>query len=138
MQPARQLRQLTASEMAIVLIVEDEALIRWSLRLRLTELGLDVLEAESGSGALKHLAHDGISGVLLDLRLPDISGIEVLRQLRKTHPGCRVWVMTAYGTPEVRKAAAELGVVDFVDKPFDVQRLVSEVNSVLSNQNKTD
>jgi CheY-like chemotaxis protein len=110
-----------------MLIVEDEALIRWPLKQRLEEEGYSVIEAADGATALDRLSHDGIKGVLLDLRLPDIDGMEILRKLRQTHPDCRVWIMTAYGTPEVRAEAAQLGIEEFVDKPFDVEALIQKL-----------
>lgn len=116
---------------AVMLVVEDEALIRWPLRLRLEEAGLKVLEAEDGKSALDHLSHDGIAGVLLDLRLPDISGMEVFRRLRVTHPSAHVWIMTAYGTPQARREAEALGVEEFIDKPFDVDALVQKLLDTL-------
>lgn len=111
----------------VMLIVEDEALIRWPLKLRLEEEGMKVIEAADGASALSQIGHDGISGVLLDLRLPDMNGLEILRELRKHHPDCHVWIMTAYGTPEAREQAEQLGVEEFIDKPFDVDGLVQKL-----------
>lgn len=115
------------SAKTVMLIVEGEALIRWPLRLRFEEEGVKVIEAADGASALSLISQDGISGVLLDLRLPDMNGLDFFRELRKHHPDCHVWIMTAYGTPETRRQAEALGVEEFIDKPFDVDELVQKL-----------
>ncbi|MCA8911191.1 MAG: response regulator [Planctomycetes bacterium] len=117
----------------VVLVVDDEALIRWSLSQKLQDAGFSVLEADTGRSALSQISHDGICAILLDLRLPDVNGLEVLRELRKTHPECCVWIMTAYGSPDAEQEAADLGVLGFLNKPFDMDELVSELQSRLKN-----
>ncbi|MCB9896175.1 MAG: response regulator [Planctomycetes bacterium] len=115
----------------VVLIVEDEALIRWSLQQRLEEEGLTVLQAADAQAALDYVSHDGICGVLLDLRLPDGSGLDVLREFRKRHTDCPAWIMTAYGTPDAEQEANVLGVNEFISKPFDIEELVQKVLAAL-------
>jgi DNA-binding response OmpR family regulator len=121
------------TEQSTILIVEDEALIRWSLRQHLQQAGFHVLEAETGASALAHLSHDGIDGVLLDLRLADMNGLDVLRELRKKNGECRVWIMTAHGTPEIERQARQFGIDRFLNKPFDIWQLVNEVATALRN-----
>lgn len=116
-----------------ILVADDEALIRWSLRQKLEDAGFHVMEADTGQSALGLLAHGAICGVLLDLRLPDISGLEVLKQLRKTHPLCCVWIMTAYGTPEAEAEAARLKVDGFLRKPFNMDALLIEMQARIRN-----
>ena len=69
-----------------VLIVDDEKLVRWSLRQKCEEWGYHVLEADNGSAALRVAHNESPDLVLLDVRLPDANGIEVLEQLRKSNP----------------------------------------------------
>jgi DNA-binding NtrC family response regulator len=114
-----------------VLIVEDEALIRWSLRERLKEAGLPVVEAANGAIALDKIGHDDIGAALLDLRLPDMSGLDILREFRKRYPNSPAWIMTAYGTPAAEEQAKKLGITEFLNKPFDIAALVQKVVSVL-------
>jgi DNA-binding NtrC family response regulator len=119
-----------------VLIVEDEALIRWSLRERLKEAGLSVVEAANGAVALDKIAHNGISAALVDLRLPDMTGLEVLKLFREKHPDCPVWIMTAYGTPAAESEAEQLGVTEFLNKPFDIAELVDKVVDMIKEDHE--
>ncbi len=64
---------------------------------------------------------------MVDLRLPDMSGVEVLREFRRHHGDSPAWMMTAYGTPEVESLARELEVDDFLNKPFDMEALVRKI-----------
>jgi DNA-binding NtrC family response regulator len=117
-----------------VLVVEDEALIRWSLRERLKEAGLSVVEAANGTVALDKIAHNGICAALLDLRLPDMNGLDILEEFRKQHPDAPVWIMTAYGTAAAEARAEKLGVTEFLNKPFDIKELVEKVVATLESE----
>jgi len=112
-----------------VLVVDDEALIRWSLSEALTESGYVVRLAASGREARAALASfDGEPVVvILDLRLPDVADLSLLRDIRAARPDVPVIVMTAHGGPEARAQARALGVACVVDKPFDVTELTRTV-----------
>lgn len=112
-----------------VLVVEDETLIRWSIAETLAQKGHTVIEAGSAGTAVQALdgTADPIDVVLLDLRLPDSSGLGLLDAIRHRSPDSAVVVMTAYGTPEVTKGALDRGVHRVVSKPFDVHALESLV-----------
>jgi len=119
--------------MAHVLVVDDELLIRWSLREVLADHGYSVTEAADGQSAIRSLTDgDGSPDVvLLDYRLPDSSDLVLLATIRKLAPQAHVILMTAYGTPEVTKGALDLGAYRVVGKPFEVQdvaALVQEAN----------
>ena len=105
-----------------VLVVDDEPLIRWSLAETLTEGGYGVLEAGDGQAAIDAVvdAADGIDVVMLDYRLPDSNGLQVLARIRTLSPRTRVVLMTAYGTPEVVAEAFRLGAACVVDKPIEM------------------
>ena len=115
-----------------ILIVEDEQLIRWSLKQRLEEAGFKVLVAETGSQAVDRFA-DGCELVLLDLKLPDADGMELLRQFRLTRPGCKVILMTAYGSPDLETEAEKQGVFQIVDKPFNREEMTHLVEEALGS-----
>jgi CheY-like chemotaxis protein len=114
-----------------VLVVDDEDLIRWSLRECLSAHGYRVVEAQSAAEALERF-YDGVDLVLLDYRLPDANGLEVTDQIRQSSLSCPVLLMTAYGTPELREEAARHNVFRIVEKPFDVPEVVEYVSMVLS------
>ncbi|MFO0750233.1 MAG: response regulator [Myxococcota bacterium] len=114
-----------------VLVVDDEALIRWSLSEALSESGFVVYEARSASEARAALASFGPDPlvVVLDLRLPDVRDLSLLRELRGARPDLDVVLLTAHETPEIRAEAATLGVHRIVRKPFDVTDLTSIVKA---------
>lgn len=108
-----------------VLVVEDESLIRWSIAETLAHEGHTVVEASSATTAVQALTEmpEPIDVVLLDYRLPDSSDLGLLADVRRLRPGSAVVMMTAYGTPEVTKAALDLGAHRVVNKPFDMHGL---------------
>jgi DNA-binding NtrC family response regulator len=113
---------LKKSPSVTVLIVDDEALIRWSLAETLTERGYGVLEAGDGRGAVEALSDAAapVDVILLDYRLPDSNGLQLLMQIRSLSPASRVVLMTAYGTPEVVHEAMQLGAFRVVKKPIEM------------------
>jgi two-component system, NtrC family, response regulator AtoC len=118
---------------AKVLIVDDEKLVRWSLRQKCQEWGYHALEAENGQTALR-LAHaESPDLVLLDVRLPDIGGLEVLQQLKQNGDARAVIMITADPQLDDVKAALKLGAYDFVGKPIDFDELAVTTKNALEN-----
>jgi DNA-binding NtrC family response regulator len=112
-----------------VLVVDDEALIRWALCEGLTEAGYLVEVAATGAEAKAALVEsDDPHVVLLDLRLPDVSDLSLLSEIRRRWPEAPVVVMTAHGTPQDAADASRLGVFRVVGKPFDVTEIVHLVD----------
>jgi DNA-binding response OmpR family regulator len=116
---------------ATVLVVDDEALVRWSLRAALTERGHRALEAPDGKTALRQ-AGDGTDLVILDHRLPDTDGLRLLAELRRRHPDLRVMLLTAFGSEELVAEALEAGAFHVAFKPFDVRAVIDRVDAELS------
>jgi len=114
-----------------ILIIEDEKLIRWSVKARLQEEGYVVAEAEDGKKAFEHLARDDYDLIMLDYRLPDTTGIELLARVREEMPEISVVMMTAYGTVESAVQAMKLGAFDYLTKPVDLEELVVIVRRAL-------
>jgi len=106
-----------------VLVVDDDRDLRGSLCSSLKESGFAVLEAESGSGALEFVRLESPELVLLDAGLPDMDGMEALRQIRRTDREALVIMMTADGRADFGIEAARLGAMDCVTKPFDLDQL---------------
>jgi len=113
-----------------VLVVDDEALIRWSVSECLTEAGWQVLQAETGAAALE--AAGNWAGVpyliLLDLRLPDVADLSLVQALHTRRPDVPIVVMTAYGSAEQTRRVHEFGVIRVIDKPFDIRTIVACVD----------
>jgi DNA-binding NtrC family response regulator len=113
-----------------VLIVDDEKNIRLTLSQSLESLKLETDTAVNGEEALAKLKEKEFGLILLDLKMPGMDGMEVLRQVREIRPDIRIIIITAYGTIESAVEAMKLGAVDFIQKPFSpkgIRELVSEV-----------
>jgi two-component system, OmpR family, alkaline phosphatase synthesis response regulator PhoP len=113
-----------------VLIVDDEKNIRLTVSQSLESIGLDTDMAMNGEEALAKVKANDYSLILLDLKMPGMDGMQVLRRIREFRPEVRVIVITAYGTVDSAVEAMKLGTVDFVQKPFaseEIRALVSRV-----------
>ena len=117
---------------AAILVVDDEGLIRWSLKERLTAAGYEVVEAETGLEALDAFAAGTPALVLLDLALPELDGIGVLQSVRRMDAACPVIVMSAYDSPGSSAQALALGAAHFLPKPFDFDAVVGLVGATLA------
>lgn len=113
------------------LIVEDESLIRWSLRQKFQDLGYEVTEAETGADAAKLLRDGTYDLIMLDYRLPDTTGLEILRAFERELDGTIVILMTAYSNIEDAVEAIKLGAFDYLPKPFDMDHLLLIVEKAL-------
>jgi DNA-binding NtrC family response regulator len=123
---------------ARVLIVDDEALIRWALAESLRTAGFDTVEAGSLSAA-QRLIVDGaepIDAALVDLRLPDGSGLSVLEHLQASRPGCPSILMTAYGSEGSADEATKRGAVAVVSKPFDLGDIMRLLSTALEGRTR--
>ncbi|MFQ5807747.1 MAG: sigma-54-dependent transcriptional regulator [Phycisphaerae bacterium] len=114
-----------------VLIVEDEGLIRWSLRQKFEERGYRVTEAETGKAALEALDGKIFDLLVLDYKLPDMNGLEVLRRVRAEDHDSVAIMMTAYSTVERAVEAIKLGAFDYITKPFQMEQLLFAVDKAL-------
>jgi DNA-binding NtrC family response regulator len=114
-----------------IMIVDDERLVRWSLRQKCEEWGYTVIEAESGQPGLKLAQRESPDLVLLDVRMPDLTGIEVLDQLKKNGDARAVIMITADPQLDDVKAALKLGAYDFVGKPIDFDELHITIKNAL-------
>ena len=112
-----------------ILVVDDEALIRWSLVQTLTDSGHDTVEAMDGADAIRAVseAPEPFDVALLDFRLPDSNDLTLLSRLRRLSPATQIVLMTAYGTPEVVQGALDLGVFRVVAKPLDMNDVTTLV-----------
>lgn len=114
-----------------ILVVEDDPAIRQGVVDALDFHGFRVIEAERGDVGLEKAVQAEIDLVLLDLVLPGMDGLEVLRQLRGARPALPVIVLTARGEESDRVKGLQLGADDYVVKPFGVKELLARVEAVL-------
>jgi DNA-binding response OmpR family regulator len=116
---------------AHVVVVEDEPAIRRGVVDALRVTGYRVTEAPDGPRGLAAAAEPGVSLVLLDLLLPKMDGLEVLRELRKDRPSLPVIILTARGSEDDRVRGLKVGADDYVVKPFSARELLARVEAVL-------
>ncbi len=110
-----------------ILIVDDEALTLRTIGRALQAEGYEVLSAASGEDALKLIAEEKPDLALLDVVLPGINGIEVLRQAKKISPAMIVVMMSAYHMVDRAVEAMKLGAYDYLIKPFHIADMVNTI-----------
>jgi DNA-binding NtrC family response regulator len=118
-----------------ILIVDDEPGIRFALAELLAAEGHQVIEAEHAPRALALLDEMSVDLVITDLRMPKVSGLELLQEIRRTHSNALVALITAHGDERTAVQALKLGAYDYIPKPFDndeVRALVERAREVLS------
>ena len=114
-----------------VLIVEDEKLIRWSLRQKLEAHQYSVKGVENGELAFAELDAGTFDLILLDYKLPDTTGLDILRKIRETDEDVVVIMMTAHSSIESAVDAIKLGAYDYITKPFDMDELLRTIEKAL-------
>ena len=107
------------------LVIVDEALIRWSVAETLASLDMEVAQAADAASAVDTISHAPapFDIVVLDLRMPDVDDLSLLRRVRQLLPAAFVVLMTAFGTPEIMAEARALGASGVLDKPFELEDL---------------
>jgi PAS domain S-box-containing protein len=120
--------------MAKILIVDDEESFRVVVRMLLEKERHRILEAASGKEALRVIEEDKPDLVLLDVMMPDMTGIQVLEHARDHHPEVDVIMITAYGSLEIAVDALRLGAYDFIQKPMDNEELLASINRCLEKR----
>jgi DNA-binding response OmpR family regulator len=116
---------------ATVLVVDDEQSITDLLSEDLTEAGLNCITAATGEDALKRLSTSNIDAMLLDLRLPGISGMDVLREAVAIHPQIAIIVVTVVRDAQTAVEAMKIGALDYITKPFELERINSSIGAAL-------
>ena len=121
-----------------VLVVDDEAVVRTAIRRILDKPGLDVKLAESGEQALESMAEQPAALVLLDMKMPGMDGLEVLKVLRSNFPATMVIMITGYPTLENAIECLKLGAMDYLVKPFRVDELETLLQKALETINQQE
>jgi two-component system alkaline phosphatase synthesis response regulator PhoP len=117
-----------------ILLIDDEANLRYTLTRILQRSGFDVTTAANGEEALRRLVDNSFDLVLLDIRLPGLSGLEVLERIRKQDIRIPVILLTAHGTLQSALDAIRLGATDYILKPVNPELLLNRTQSLVREQ----
>jgi len=123
--------------MARILVVDDEEIIRDMLHTVLRRLGHEVLLADRGKGGIEVFRRERPQITILDLNMPDIDGISVLKEIRAFDPKASVIMLTGSGTEALERQARELGATDFLAKGFSLHALGDALKRVMNQPRKT-
>lgn len=117
-----------------ILVVDDEKLLRWSLRQKLESAGFRVVEADSGEAALAEFRRTSPDLVTLDIRLPDTHGLKLLIEIKKQAPEVPVIMITAFGAIDDAVKALQIGAYDYLEKPLNFDRLLHSISNALETR----
>ena len=123
-----------AEQKQTILIVEDDRAVLELLIRALSHKGYITMEAERGSQAMQILSEIRPDLVILDLKLPDCNGIQMLRQLKSMDNTIQVIILTGYGSKETARSAMEIGVFDFLTKPVELHEFYAVVQKALASE----
>ena len=115
-----------------ILVIDDEPIVRTSCIRPLSPEGYEVKSASSGKEALELLENEPFNLVLLDLKMPDMDGIEVLKKIKDTWPDTKVVMITGYSTVETAVKTLKLGAFNYLEKPFMPDTLLETVKEALN------
>ena len=114
-----------------ILVVDDEADFLEVIKLRLEANGYDVITSLNGEDALNKIKDEKINAVLLDILMPGIDGLEVLKRIRKLDENLPVYIITAFSTEERFKMANKFGASGFIVKTDDLGKQIKSIDSVI-------
>jgi len=114
----------------LLLVVDDEAPVLKVLERVAGRTGFDVVTCGSGAEAMRTLMRKPADLAMVDLRMPDVNGLDLLRQIRAAVPGCEVILMTAYAAVDSAVEAIKLGAREYLTKPFDFDRLKQVLDDI--------
>ena len=117
---------------AKVMVVDDAAFMRLRACKVLQDNGHEVLQAENGADAVRLYAEHRPDAVLLDITMPEMDGLEALKEIRKIDPSARVAMVTAMGQQAIVMEALRAGAKDFILKPFQPERVLGAVQKLLA------
>ncbi len=117
-----------------ILLVDDEPEVLRLFKRILSVEGTLILAAQTGAEALEIARRTPLDLVILDVKLPDVSGTEVLRRLRRIDPGVPVIMVTSYGSVETVLASMKLGAFDYLTKPFDNREIRRVAREALASR----
>ncbi|MDD5399490.1 MAG: response regulator [Dehalococcoidia bacterium] len=122
----------------IILLVEDETLLREALKEWLEDDGYNVEVAQSGEEALEKIKREEYSFVVLDLRLPGIDGLQAFEEAKDIKPETKGLIITAYPSEETQQRARDIGLIDYLPKPFQIDDLEKIISGALEELDKKE
>lgn len=117
-----------------IMLVDDEENIRFVLNCILVENGYSITEADSGRSFREAMLHPAPEVVLLDLKLPDANGLELLKLIRQEWPATEAIILTGFGSIETALNAVKLGAYDYLQKPLDCKKLITTIQRALERR----
>lgn len=126
-----------------ILISDDSKLLRKKLRAELETLGCEVIEAANGKEAIMQDLKEHPDGVILDIVMPEVGGIEALQVIKEVSPDIPVVMLSSAGTPQKLMQTLKMGALDFIQKPYTSDQIKNAVDAIrkrveLNEQKKTE
>ena len=113
-----------------LLITDDSRLLRKKLREELENLGCEVIEASNGKEAIMRDLEQEPDGVILDIVMPEVGGIEALQVIREVSPTVPIVMLSSAGTPQKLMQTLKMGAIDFIQKPYTKEQIARAVESI--------
>lgn len=121
-----------------ILVVDDEADFRELAKARLEANGYDVVAISNGKEALERIMRDKPDGILLDIIMPGIDGLSILKEIRVKYPDLPVFLITAFSNTERREIARKFNASEFILKTDDLQTEIDKMNAILEISGKRE
>jgi FixJ family two-component response regulator len=119
-----------------VFVVDDDTSVRTALKRLIQSVGFQVETFDSAQAFLEHGSHDGPACLILDVRMPEMSGIELQQQLTRVGLGMPIVFITGHGNIPMSVKAMKAGALDFIEKPFEDQKLIDAINLAIKKNKK--
>ena len=126
----------TAESKLRIIITDDSRMLRRKLRADLEALGCEVIEATNGKEAIMLDLQDEPDGMILDIVMPEVGGVEALQVIREVSPDVPIVMLSSAGTPQKLMQTLKMGAVDFIQKPYMKEQLVKVVDMLRREREK--
>lgn len=121
-----------------LMFVDDEEELVSALVERLELRGIDAIGVTSGDEALEHLREESFDVVIIDVKMPGIGGLEVLRTVSRRYPNVKVILMTGHGSAKDSEIGRRLGAVAYLQKPVDLEDLLATIERATDSKERVD
>ncbi len=119
------------SKQAHILVMDDEKTVQESLKIILEYQGYQVSLANTAAEGFSLIQNNDFDLLILDLKMPDMDGFEILKSVRNKFPGLKVILITGYGTLDIARQALAMGALYYFDKPIDLDRFITRVKKAV-------